>query len=58
MKNTDKTCKLDNNELVERLKLLMASKKAGSSSSDNEIIAIINELKEVNIINDHIEFYL
>lgn len=38
------------NELVDRLKLLMASKEAGNTSHDNEIIAIINELREANII--------
>lgn len=41
----------DVNELVDRLKLLMASKNAGNTSLDNEIVAIINELKEANIIN-------
>lgn len=40
------------NELVDRLKLLVASKEAGNNSLDNEIIAIINELKEANIISD------
>lgn len=40
----------DPNELVERLKLLIASKDAGNTSHDNEIIAIINELKEAKII--------
>lgn len=40
------------NELVDRLKLLVASKEAGNNSLDNEIMAIINELKEANIISD------
>ncbi|CAH1107448.1 unnamed protein product [Psylliodes chrysocephalus] len=40
----------DPNELVDRLKLLIASKDAGNTSHDNEIVAIINELKEANII--------
>lgn len=42
----------DPNELVERLKLLVASQEAGNNSHQNEIIAIINELKEANIIRD------
>lgn len=40
----------DPNELVDRLRLLLASKDAGNTSHDNEIISIINELKEANII--------
>lgn len=40
----------DPNELVERLKLLIAAKEAGNTSVQNEIVAIINELKESNII--------
>lgn len=40
----------DPNELVDRLKLLLASKDSGNTSHDNEIVAIINELKEANII--------
>lgn len=40
----------DVNELVERLKLLVASKHAGNTSNDNEITAIINELKEAGVI--------
>lgn len=40
------------NELVERLKLLIASKEAGNTSHDNEITAIINELKEANVISE------
>lgn len=42
----------DPNELVERLKLLIAAKDAGNSSVHNEIVAIINELKEADIIRD------
>ena len=38
------------NELVNRLRLLMASKKAGHNNHDNEIISIIEELKEAEII--------
>lgn len=42
----------DPNELVERLKLLIASQEAGNTSHDNEIVAIINELLEANIIKE------
>lgn len=38
------------NELVERLKLLVASKQAGHTGHDNEIISIIEELREANIL--------
>lgn len=41
----------DPNELVERLKLLLASREAGNTGVDNEIIAIIEELSEAGIIN-------
>lgn len=37
-------------ELVERLKLLWASKRAGNTGMDNEIISIIEELREEKII--------
>lgn len=40
----------DPNELVERLKLLIASRDAGNTGLDNEIISIIEELRESNII--------
>lgn len=40
----------DPNELVVRLQLLMASKMAGHTSHDNEIIAIEEELREAKII--------
>lgn len=36
----------DVNDLVERLKLLIASQAAGHNGHDNEIISIIEELKE------------
>lgn len=49
-KNTDFVYWDDPNELVERLKLLMASQQAGNTSHDNEIISIIEELKEARII--------
>lgn len=40
----------DPNELIERLKLLVASKDAGNNNHDNEIISIIEELQEAGII--------
>lgn len=40
----------DINELVDRLKLLMASQNAGNTSHNNEIVAILNELKEAGAI--------
>ena len=40
----------DPNELVERLKLLLASKMAGHTGHNNEINSIIEELREANII--------
>lgn len=41
----------DVNELVDRLRLLNASKAAGNTDShDNEILAIINELREAGVI--------
>lgn len=40
----------DYNELVERLKLIIAAKNAGNNNMDNEINSIIEELKEANII--------
>lgn len=50
-KNTDYVYWDDPNELIERLKLLIASREAGNTSLDNEIISIIEELREANIIN-------
>ena len=38
------------NELVDRLRLLMAEKSAGNNNHDNEIQAIIEELREAKII--------
>lgn len=38
------------NELVDRLRLLIASQSAGHSGHNNEIIEIIEELREANII--------
>lgn len=40
----------DPNELVERLRLLFASRRAGNTSHDNEITSIISELREEGII--------
>lgn len=40
----------DPNELVERLRLLVSSKSAGHSAHNNEILSIIEELREANII--------
>lgn len=38
------------NELVDRLRLLISSKKAGHTGHDNEIMSIVEELREANII--------
>lgn len=38
------------NELVDRLRLLLASKAAGNTSVSNEIISIFNELHEAGLI--------
>lgn len=38
------------NELVERLRLLIASREAGNQSHSNEIISILEELREAGII--------
>ncbi|CAK1600111.1 unnamed protein product [Parnassius mnemosyne] len=42
----------DPNELVDRLKVLIASRDAGNTNHDNEILSIIEELKEANIIKE------
>ncbi|XP_048003424.1 uncharacterized protein LOC125239784 [Leguminivora glycinivorella] len=42
----------DPNELVDRLKLLIASRDAGNTGLDNEIISIIEELREAGLINN------
>lgn len=49
--NTDFVYWDDPNELVERLKLLIASRDAGNTGLDNEIISIIEELREADVIN-------
>lgn len=48
--NTDYVYWDDPNELVERLKILIASQNAGNTGHDNEILSIIEELKEAGII--------
>lgn len=48
--NTDLVYWDDPNELVDRLRLLIAAKRAGNSGNDNEIISIIEELKEAKLI--------
>lgn len=50
--NTDYVYWDDPNELIERLKLLIASKNAGNTNHDNEIISIIEELKEADVIKE------
>lgn len=40
----------DPNELVDRLRLLDASRRAGNNAHDNEILSIIEELREAGII--------
>ena len=40
----------DINELVDRLKLLIASQTAGNNSHTNEIVSIIEELREADVI--------
>lgn len=49
-KNADYVYWDDVNELVDRLRLLIASQQAGHSNHNNEIISIIGELREANII--------
>lgn len=50
--NTDLVYWDDPNEIVERLKLLIASRDAGNTNHDNEILSIIEELREANIIKE------
>lgn len=49
--NTDYVYWDNPNELVGRLKLLLASQAAGNTGVNNEIIAIVEELYEAGIIN-------
>lgn len=51
-RNTDYIYWDDPNELIDRLKLLIASKNAGNTNHDNEIISIIEELREAGIIKE------
>lgn len=48
--NTDYIYWDDPNELVERLCLLLASQSAGNPSHNNEILSIMEELREAEII--------
>lgn len=48
--NIDYTSWNDPNELVDRLRLLTASKHAGNTSHNNEIVSILEELREAGII--------
>ena len=40
----------DVNEIVDRLRLLIASKSAGNNNHTNEIMSILEELREANVI--------
>lgn len=40
----------DPNELVDRLRLLTAERSAGNDNHENEILAIIEELREAKVI--------
>ena len=40
----------DPNELVDRLRILIAERNAGNNNHDNEILAIIEELREARYI--------
>jgi len=40
----------DPNELVDRLRLLVASRAAGNPNHDNEIMSIIEELRESGLV--------
>ncbi|XP_011052512.1 PREDICTED: uncharacterized protein LOC105144948 [Acromyrmex echinatior] len=40
----------DHNELVDRLRLLDASHRAGNNAHDNEMLSIIEELREAGLI--------
>lgn len=50
-KNVDYVYWDDPNELIDRLKVLIASREAGNTGLDNEIISIIEELRETGIIS-------
>lgn len=51
-KNVDYVYWDDPNELIDRLKLLIASRDAGNTGLDNEILSIIEELRENGIISN------
>ena len=40
----------DPNELVQRLRLLIASQRVGNNRHTNEIVSIVKELREADII--------
>lgn len=40
----------DPNELMERLRLLIGSKRTGHTRHDNEIFSIVEELREADIV--------
>lgn len=48
--NSDTVYFDDPNEIVDRLRLLIASREAGNNGHTNEILSIIEELKELKII--------
>jgi hypothetical protein len=48
--NTDYVYWDDVNELVSRMRLLVASKNAGNTNHDGEIFSILSELKEHRVI--------
>lgn len=50
--NTDLIYWDNPNELIDRLKILVASRSAGNDNHDNGILAIIEELKEAGIIKE------
>lgn len=51
-KNVDFVYWNDPNELVNRLKLLLASRSAGNTGLDNDIISIIEELHESGVLSE------
>lgn len=50
-KNSDYTYWDDPNELIDRLRLLISSSSAGHNAHNNEIISIVEELREADIID-------
>ena len=45
-------------ELVDRLRLLLASKQAGNTNLNNEIMSIIEELREANNNSTNLNFFI